>query len=163
MVIWAIDLAQILKNWPKWTSYDYSSNLTLNNSKYHFKRISTYGQRSQVFYITNTCIPELFAIIGIIAVIVSSDYWCLSSGVILAIFWINDHQRNPELYYYGTPLRVSCHALHLAVWVFLLLFGSLVNALKIQSKGSDAQKPSRVVNNLNIDPYLRYHDPKYVV
>ena len=153
MVIWAILLAQILENW--------SSNHQQNWNYTRIPRRASTGGKTMVFYITNTCIPELFAIIAVIAVICANKYWCQTCGLILAIFWINDHQRNPQLFYYGSPLTISGHALHLSVWVLLLLFGSFVNIFRMQSKPE--VKPSRVVNNLNYHPYTQYADSKYVV
>ena len=159
MVIWAIQLAHTLNSWPD-TSDDSSHGI--NGTR--LQRYELLRQKLKVFYITNTCIPELFAIIAVIGVLSSSKYWSLACGLVLAIFWINDHQRDPTLFYYGTPLQISCHALHLSIWTLLLLFGSLQHTSWRSSKlASNAEKPSVMVNNLNSGPYLQYPASKYIV
>jgi hypothetical protein len=101
MVIWSILLVQELNKW--------------QNNRYWYYKSSEI--QSKVFYITNICIPEFFAIISLIAVCLGNQYWSQTCAIVIGIFWINDHQRNPELFYYGSALQIAAHALQIAVIV----------------------------------------------
>ena len=87
--------------------------------------------RTKVFQITNLAIPELFAFIGLLAVILSDIYWSAVSGLVLFVFWILNHQRFPTLFDSNTynpsqMLMVVGHALHLVMWSLLLVYASFI-------------------------------------
>jgi hypothetical protein len=145
MTIWAILLVQVLDSWENETQNDINISLWSDPTK-----INIYAkEKSKVWYITNTCIPELLAFIGLIAVFTGNQYWSQTSGIILFIFWTNDHQRNPELFYYGSPISISGHALHLSVSVLLIIFGFMAHSLNYYTK------PSLIVNTPKA-PFYRY-------
>jgi hypothetical protein len=146
MILWAILLAQVLSSWETQNDISLSSDPTKININVK--------EKSKVWYITNTCIPELLAFIGLIAVFTGNQYWSQTSGIILFIFWTNDHQRNPELFYYESPIAISGHALHLSVSILLMIFGFMVHSPNY------CTEPSLIVNTSKV-PFYLYSDPKH--
>ena len=151
MVVGAIVLAQLLQNDCRDNRLYYGRNRCTG--------INGITSRDQVFYITDICIPELFALISLIGVLCANQYCCQTSGIIIAIFWINDHQRNPQLFYYGTSLQISGHALELSVWVLLLVFAYIINVdhkYKKKSKPMPPSQTNRRTTNVGAPPYMSF-------
>jgi hypothetical protein len=148
MILWAILLVEVLNSLENETQNDMSLSSDPTKININIK------EKSNVWYITNTCIPELLAFVGLIAIFTGNQYWSQTSGIILFIFWINDHQRNPELFYYGSPIAISGHALHLSVSILLMIFGFMAHSPNYYTE------PSLIVNTSKA-PFYLCRDPKH--
>lgn len=134
IVIWALLLANISQN----QVFNSFSEARLIQACFaiprHIADVSLNGTEltaDKVFAITNLAIPELFALIALLAVALNDIYWCATTGLVLFVFWILDHQRYPSLFGRQPEnsfqvLLLTAHALHLACWVLLLMCGGLV-------------------------------------
>lgn len=142
MVIWSLLLITVTQNRNSdHLIFSSSDNTLIALAEYNSSAQNNYSSKlssseaqKQVFHITNLAIPLLFCFIGFIAVIFSDIYWSATSGLVLFVFWILDHQLFPMLFVWSTTtfsqgLLFVGHVLHLVTWSLLLLYGGVLTLL----------------------------------
>ncbi|KAI2799984.1 hypothetical protein BLOT_012195 [Blomia tropicalis] len=86
----------------------------------------------KILQITTIAIPELFAVIALMSVLLADIYGCTVSGLVLFVLWMNEHQQRPMLLGWNSvtntiqALTIIGHALHLVTWCLLLAYGAIL-------------------------------------